>query len=152
MMTKNKFLARKFLFKILFRNHYFSPFNTSMKKRRIREAQKHTDPMNADPDPEHWFWETFIFSVKYSMESGPSCQSSGFGSFIYHMIRETIFWVKILQFFDADPDSRSFYLFDPGSGIRDANNSYPGWKKFESGIRDKQPGSATLVGRVPYLY
>jgi hypothetical protein len=44
----------------------------------------------------------------------------------------TIFWVKILKFFDADP----------------------GWKKFESGIRegkirirDEHPGSARLIGR-----
>jgi hypothetical protein len=36
---------------------------------------------------------------------------------------ETIFWLKILKFFDADP----------------------GWKKLGSGIRDKHPGSATLV-------
>jgi hypothetical protein len=39
---------------------------------------------------------------------------------------ETIYWVKILKFFDADP----------------------GWKTFGSmekfGIRDKNPGSATL--------
>jgi hypothetical protein len=34
---------------------------------------------------------------------------------------ETIFWVKILKFFEADP----------------------GWKKIR--IRDKHPGSATLV-------
>jgi hypothetical protein len=33
---------------------------------------------------------------------------------------ETIFWVKILNFFDADadPDLGSGNLFDPGSGIR----------------------------------
>jgi hypothetical protein len=37
---------------------------------------------------------------------------------------ETNFWVKILKLFDADPDL--------------------GWTKFGSGIRDKQPGSATL--------
>jgi hypothetical protein len=41
---------------------------------------------------------------------------------------KTIFWVKILKFFDADP----------------------GWKKFGSGmeksrIRGKHPGSAALV-------
>jgi hypothetical protein len=43
---------------------------------------------------------------------------------------ETIFWVKILKFFDvnADPDRGSGNLFDPGSGIR-----------------DKHPGSARLV-------
>jgi hypothetical protein len=40
---------------------------------------------------------------------------------------ETIFWVKILRFFYADP----------------------GWKKFGSGIRDKHPGSATLVSSKP---
>jgi hypothetical protein len=44
---------------------------------------------------------------------------------------ETIFWVEMLKFFDADP----------------------GWKKFGSGmekfrIRDKNPGSATLGIRV----
>jgi hypothetical protein len=40
---------------------------------------------------------------------------------------ETIFWVKILKFFDADPEWKII-----GSGIR---------KKFGSGIRDKHPGS-----------
>jgi hypothetical protein len=30
---------------------------------------------------------------------------------------ETIFWVKILKFFDADADPRSGNLFDPRSGI-----------------------------------
>ncbi len=30
---------------------------------------------------------------------------------------ETIFWVKILKFFDADPGSGN--IFDPGSGIWD---------------------------------
>jgi hypothetical protein len=39
---------------------------------------------------------------------------------------ETIFCVKILKFFEADP----------GSGM----------EKFGSGIQDKQPGSATLQG------
>jgi hypothetical protein len=37
---------------------------------------------------------------------------------------ETILWVKIFKFFDADPG--------------------PGMEKFGSGIRDKHPGSATL--------
>jgi hypothetical protein len=32
--------------------------------------------------------------------------------------------------------------------IRDGNNSDPGWKKYESGIRDKHPGSATLKDSV----
>jgi hypothetical protein len=44
---------------------------------------------------------------------------------------ETIFGVKILTFFEADP----------GSGIRDGKNSDPGWTKFGSGIRDKRIGN-----------
>ncbi len=42
---------------------------------------------------------------------------------------ETIFWVKILDFFDA----------------------VPGCKKFGSGIRDKHPGSATLLYSATFL-
>jgi hypothetical protein len=43
---------------------------------------------------------------------------------------ETIFWFKILKFFDADPESGIFLTLDPG------------WKKIL--IRDKHPGSARL--------
>jgi hypothetical protein len=35
---------------------------------------------------------------------------------------ETIFWVKILKFFDADPESRIFLTF----WIRDGENLDPG--------------------------
>jgi hypothetical protein len=37
---------------------------------------------------------------------------------------ETVFWVKILKFFDADPypESDIRNLFDPGSGIWDGKN------------------------------
>jgi hypothetical protein len=42
---------------------------------------------------------------------------------------ETIFWVKKLKFFDADP----------------------GWKKFGSCIRDKNPGYATLITSSTYI-
>jgi hypothetical protein len=42
---------------------------------------------------------------------------------------ETIFWVKILEFFDADPGSGIFLTLDLGWKIR---------------IRDKRTGSATL--------
>jgi hypothetical protein len=40
---------------------------------------------------------------------------------------ETVFWPKILKFFDADPDpgSGSGIFFDPASGIRDGKNSDP---------------------------
>jgi hypothetical protein len=46
---------------------------------------------------------------------------------------DTIFWVKI--FFDADADA------DPGIFL----TLDPGWKIFGSGIRDKHPGSASLI-------
>jgi hypothetical protein len=45
---------------------------------------------------------------------------------------ETIFWVKILKFFDAC-GSGSGNLFDPGSGMENIR------------IWDKHPRSATLV-------
>jgi hypothetical protein len=49
---------------------------------------------------------------------------------------ETIFWVKILKFFDADanPDQGSGNNFGPGSGIREVKDSYPG-----SGINIPDP-------------
>jgi hypothetical protein len=43
-------------------------------------------------------------------------------------------WDKILKFFDEDP----------GSGMETVRIRDPGWKKVGSGIRDKNPGSATL--------
>jgi hypothetical protein len=42
------------------------------------------------------------------------------------------FWIKILKFFDVDP----------GSGME---KSDPERKKVGSGLRDKLPGSATLI-------
>ncbi len=45
------------------------------------------------------------------------------------------FLVKILKFFDVDP----------GSGMETVRIRDPGWKKVGFGIRDKHPGSATLV-------
>jgi hypothetical protein len=47
-----------------------------------------------------------------------------------------IFWTKILKF-DADPGSGREKI-----GFRIQG---PGWKKFGSRIRDKHPGSATLL-------
>ncbi len=49
--------------------------------------------------------------------------------------KKQFFWVKICQFFDADP----------GSGMEKIRILDPRWKKFGSGIRDKHPGSATLI-------
>jgi hypothetical protein len=45
---------------------------------------------------------------------------------------ETIFWVKIIKFSDADADPESGKLFDPESGMEKIR------------IRDNHPGSATL--------
>ncbi len=46
---------------------------------------------------------------------------------------ETIFYVKILKFFDADADPGIFLTLDPGSGMGKIR------------IRDKHPGSATQL-------
>jgi hypothetical protein len=45
---------------------------------------------------------------------------------------------------------------DPGTGmeklwIRDGKKSDPGWKKVGPGIRNKHPGSATLVIGIHYF-
>jgi len=37
---------------------------------------------------------------------------------------------------------------DPGSGMETVRIRDPGWKKVGSGIRDKHPGSATLIPAV----
>jgi hypothetical protein len=49
------------------------------------------------------------------------------------------FFFKNIKFFDADPDltPEIFSTLDQGSGM----------KQFGSGIRDKHPGSATLLYR-----
>ncbi len=46
---------------------------------------------------------------------------------------ETIFGVKVLKFFDVDADPGIFLTLDPGSGMEKIR------------IRDKHPGSATLL-------
>jgi hypothetical protein len=46
---------------------------------------------------------------------------------------ETIFLVKILKFFDADADQGIFLTLDQGSEMEKIR------------IRDKHPGSATLI-------
>jgi hypothetical protein len=56
------------------------------------------------------------------------------GSYFRELINH-FFGVKILKFFDADPES----------GIETVRIRDPGWKKVGSGIRDKDPGSATLL-------
>ncbi len=53
----------------------------------------------------------------------------------FRELKKTIFWVKILKFFDVDP----------GSGMDKIRIRDPGWNKVGPGIRNKHPGSATLV-------
>jgi hypothetical protein len=50
---------------------------------------------------------------------------------------ETIFWVKILLFFDADayPNPGDGNLFDPGSWIRNGKYSDPGYWIRNIGIK-----------------
>jgi hypothetical protein len=48
---------------------------------------------------------------------------------------ETVFWVKILEFFYVDPGWKKF-----GSGM----------ENFGSGIREKHPGSAALLDCFSY--
>jgi hypothetical protein len=65
-------------------------------------------------------------------------KKSGFGSgmnYPDHISEslETMLWVKILIFSDADPESFWPWIWNPG------------WKKFGYGIRDKHPGSAKLL-------
>jgi hypothetical protein len=58
--------------------------------------------------------------------SGIRIRDEHFGSY-FRELRNN-FWVKILKFFDedADLDTGSGNLFDPGSGTRDGKNSEPG--------------------------
>jgi len=70
----------------------------------IRDPGSGMDKKNQDPDP-----------GSGSGMNIPDHIASSFG---------TIFGVKILKFFDADPDPGSGNLFDPG--IRDRKNSDPG--------------------------
>jgi hypothetical protein len=72
----------------------------------------------------------------------PGCKKSRSGIWDEHtdLIFEnlfSIFWVKILKFWDPDPDQASGILstLDPGSGM----------EKIGSGIRDKHPGSSTQI-------
>jgi hypothetical protein len=63
------------------------------------------------------------------MQRGGNFDTDGKRPFLGPMQCLTIFWVKILKFFDADPGS-----LDPGTEM----------EKFESGILEKNPGSLTM--------
>jgi hypothetical protein len=70
--------------------------------------------------------------------SGIWVRDKYFGSY-FRELRNRIFWIKILKFFDADPGSGN--LFDHESEM----------EKFRSWIRDKHPGSATVVHLSEFL-
>jgi hypothetical protein len=55
-------------------------------------------------------------------ENSRSASGSNILNHIYESL-ETIFWVKILKFFDPDPGSGNFLYLDPGSGLE--KNSDP---------------------------
>jgi hypothetical protein len=66
--------------------------------------------------------------------SGSGIRDEQPGSYFLEL-QKPFFWVKILKFFDADP----------GSGMETVRIRDPGWIIVGSGIRDKHPGSATLL-------
>ncbi len=73
---------------------------------------------------------------KLKSASGSGIRDEQPGSYFLELRNHffAFFGVKILKFFDEDP----------GSGMETVRTD-PGWKKVGSGIRDKHPGSATLV-------
>ncbi len=87
----------------------------------------------ADPDPgSAAFW---------NLDPGSGMgKKSGFGSGMNNLNHiseslETNFWAKILKFFDAGP----------GSGMEKILIRDPSMEKIRIRIRDKHPGSATMV-------
>jgi len=80
----------------------------------------------ADPDPGS--------GMGRKSASGSGIRDEQPGSYFLEL-RNHFCWVKILKFFDANP----------GSGMETVLIRDPGWKKVGSRIRDKHPGSATLL-------
>jgi hypothetical protein len=63
---------------------------------------------------------------------------------------ETILWVKILKFFDADLGTGN--RFDPGSGIRDGKSSDPGYgmnTRIRNTARDHDKDFQNCMGLFP---
>jgi hypothetical protein len=63
-------------------------------------------------------------------KTGSRIRDEQSGSYFLELT-ETIFWVKILKFFDADPG--------PGSGNETIRIRDPGWEKDGSGINILDP-------------
>jgi hypothetical protein len=97
----------------------------------------------ADPDPGSGIGCLFDPGIRDGIKSasGSGIRDEQPGSYFLELRNHffAFFWVKILKFFDEDP------FRDPGSGMETVRIRDPGWKKVGSGIRDKHPGSATLL-------
>jgi hypothetical protein len=96
-------------------------------------------PSVADPDP-----RSGAFLALHPGSGIGKTSGSGSGMNDPDHISESLkqfFLVKTLKFFDADP----------GSGMEKIPIRDPGWKNSDlgSGIREKHPGSATLLIPVP---
>ncbi len=66
LQSKNLNFLLKFCDKMIFCRHYISPLNTFMRKgkdprSRIRVDQKHGDPADPVPDPQHWFQQSLVW-------------------------------------------------------------------------------------------
>jgi hypothetical protein len=71
------------------------------------------------------------------MENNPERGSGMNISNLFYEYMASVFWAKILKFFDADPDPGSCQLLDPGSGMEKLD---PG-----SGINIPDPQHCLLV-------
>ncbi len=84
----------------------------------------------ADPDPGSGAFLTPWDGIR----DGKNPDSGWISCIIFPRAEKHLFWLKIFKFFDADPGRD---LLDPGFGIFLTLD--PGWKKFVSRIRDKEP-------------
>ncbi len=89
----------------------------------------------ADPDPGSGAFFTPRSGMGRKSASGSGIRDEQPGSYFLQIRNHFcgFFGVKILK------------ILWCGSGVRDGESSDPGWKKFGSEIRDKHPGSATLL-------
>jgi hypothetical protein len=86
-----------------------------------------------DPDPGSGAFLTPGSGSGSGMEKNPE-PGSGIRDEHPGSCKYQFFRLKVLKFFDADPDPGILSTLDPGSGM----------EKIGSGIRDNDPGSATL--------
>jgi hypothetical protein len=99
----------------------------------------------ADPDPGLGAFLTPGSGIRDGRKSasGSGIRDEQPGSYFLELRNHffAFFGVKIIIFFDENP----------GSGMETVRIRDPGWKKVGSWIRDKHPGSATLMIEKDYL-